>query len=159
MKIKTAHRDRRRPLAGILAAALAAFVVIGPAGAAGEGQEPADAQKVSQGHGLYLAWCGSCHGETAGGDGPMAEFLTIPPTDLTLLSQEPGRRLDFDAVTAKVDGRETVRGHGSKEMPVWGEAFKVAEEYGGEAMARAKIRAIVHYLQSIQAGESAGDED
>ncbi len=80
----------------------------------------------------------------------MAEYLLVAPSDLTLLSQKEGGRFYFGRVTAKIDGREKVRGHGSKDMPVWGEAFKVLEEFGGEEAARAKITAIVHFLRSIQ---------
>ncbi len=69
------------------------------------------------------------------------------------MSQKAGDRFAFDEVAAKIDGREAVRGHGSREMPVWGEAFNVAEEFGGEVMVRKKILALVHFLRSIQVAD------
>ncbi len=142
---------RRRVFAHVLTAAvLAVLISTAPGGVIGQDQKQVELQKIDQGMGLYRAWCRSCHGESAKGDGPMAEYLRVAPSDLTLLSQKADGRFDFEKVAAKIDGREEVRGHGSKVMPVWGEAFKVAEEFGGEAMARAKIAAVVHYLRSIQ---------
>ncbi len=154
MKIQAANPTPprlRRLFAAVLAAALlAALIVMGTGGAAAQEEERVDLGRIGQGKSLYRAWCRSCHGETATGDGPMAEYLLVVPSDLTLLSQKEGGRFYFGRVTAKIDGRERVRGHGSKDMPVWGEAFKVLEEYGGEEVARAKITAIVHFLRSIQ---------
>ena len=49
-----------------------------------------------------------------------------------------------------VDGRDqSVRAHGSMEMPVWGDAFRRREGLGDDA-ARARIDAIVIYLGMIQ---------
>jgi hypothetical protein len=56
-----------------------------------------------------------------------------------------------------VDGREEVRGHGMKEMPVWGDVFQTSgaapsgEDETAEERAIRKIRELVLYLDSIQA--------
>ncbi len=141
----------RRLSAGALAVALLSGFVLIAGVASAQDEEPEDYGKISQGKSLFRAWCRSCHGEEARGDGPMAEHLRPEPADLTLLSQKDGGQFYFGRVTAKIDGREKVKGHGSKDMPVWGEAFEVLDEEGGEEVVRAKIIAIVHYLRSIQA--------
>ena len=83
----------------------------------------------------------------------MAEDLNPNPADLTTLSAKAGGQFYFGRVTAKIDGREKVKGHGSKDMPVWGEAFKVVDEEGGEEAVREKISALAHFLRSLQAVE------
>ncbi len=127
--------------------------IAGIASAQGETQvadEAIDYGKISQGRSLFKAWCRTCHGDGAKGDGPMAEYLSPKPADLTLLSQRAGGHFYFGRVKAKIDGREKIRGHGSKDMPVWGEAFLVVDEEGGEEAVREKIEALAHYLRSIQ---------
>jgi len=54
--------------------------------------------------------------------------------------------LPADRIARWVDGREDVGAHGTREMPVWGERFRVPE---GDLDPR--IRAIVIYRDSIQA--------
>ncbi len=154
--MKTQHPvlTRLRGLsAGVLALALLAALTLISNGVAvaQEEEERVDLGKISQGKGLYRAWCRTCHGVEARGDGPMAEYLRPAPSDLTILSQKEGGHFYIGRVTAKIDGREHVRGHGSKDMPVWGEAFNVVDEEGGEEAVRQKINAIVHFLRSIQA--------
>ncbi len=142
----------RRLAAGVLAAALLAALTLIPAGTAtaAEAEEPVALGKISQGRGLFRAWCRTCHGDAAKGDGPMAEYLIPVPANLTLLSKNEGGSFYFGRVMPKIDGREKVKGHGSKDMPVWGEAFKVVDEKGGEAAVRRKIEALAHFLRSIQ---------
>jgi hypothetical protein len=48
-----------------------------------------------------------------------------------------------------------VKGHGTREMPVWGARYEadIARQYGpygSEAMVQARILELVRYLQSIQ---------
>lgn len=144
----------RRLTSVILAAGLLAGLSLMVAGvAAAQEEEPIDHGKISQGRALYRAWCRTCHGDSAKGDGPMAEHLKPSPGDLTILSQKEGGRFYFGRVKAKIDGREKVRGHGSKDMPVWGEAFAVVDEEGGEEAVRLKIDALAHFLRSIQVTE------
>jgi Cytochrome c len=48
---------------------------------------------VAQGRQLYLEYCGSCHGLTGEGDGPVAPALTTPPANLRRLSDRFGSPL------------------------------------------------------------------
>ncbi|MBI3245502.1 MAG: c-type cytochrome [Deltaproteobacteria bacterium] len=103
---------------------------------------------------LYEDNCMACHGHTAKGDGPMVTFglLTIPATDLTQLSKNNSGHFPFWRMYRIVDGREDVKGHLTRDMPIWGDEFRL--DTGSSAMlqaeVRAKILALVYYLQSIQ---------
>ena len=99
--------------------------------------------------------CASCHGVGGRGDGPMAQFLTVKPTDLTALSTKNNGEYPFLRVFQVIDGRTLVSGHGDRAMPVWGDRYKLdaAKEYGpmgGEAAIRARVLELVYYIQSIQ---------
>ncbi len=115
----------------------------------GQQQNPAAAAAGAQ---SFKTYCGSCHGMGAKGDGPLAEHLKMPPADLTAISQRNDGQFPFDDVQKKIDGREGVRGHGSQDMPVWGDAFKTTDT---EEQAQQRINEITQFLWSIQvvAGE------
>lgn len=95
---------------------------------------------------LFERYCASCHGLTGEGDGPVAEFLTPPPTDLT--------QLDYSIreLMRAIDGGRTIRVHGDSSMPVWGRVFN--EELQDSPHARRtvllQVRAIAEYVQSLQ---------
>lgn len=113
--------------------------------------------QISKGRVTYRVYCINCHGAKAKGDGNLAELLTVKVTDLTRIKQENDGKFPADDVAKSIDGREEVRGHGMKEMPVWGDVFKtsvaepsVADDSAGEERARTKILELVAYLESIQ---------
>lgn len=101
-------------------------------------------------------YCADCHGEDARGNGPRAFGLTAPPPDLARLAERHDGVFPRDQVTALIDGRASISGHGSREMPVWGKWFKVEAEEGlggaegDEGSIRKRIDALVDYLISIQ---------
>ncbi|HSM15166.1 MAG TPA: cytochrome c [Thermoanaerobaculia bacterium] len=100
----------------------------------------------------YKTFCLNCHGIEGHGDGPLAESLRVVPTDLTQLAAENGGEYPADLVRASIDGRKEVRGHGLREMPVWGDAFLWPEEESPERRAHVerKIGELVEYLRTIQ---------
>ncbi|HEY2444524.1 MAG TPA: c-type cytochrome, partial [Rhizomicrobium sp.] len=61
-------------------------------------------EAVARGRELYLEYCGSCHGLTGEGDGPVAHSLTTPPANLRLLSDRVGNPLPVDQVARFIDG-------------------------------------------------------
>jgi mono/diheme cytochrome c family protein len=105
---------------------------------------------VPDGSKLYRTYCASCHGVSGRGNGPMAEFLRIPPTDLTQLTRQHGGTFDDDVVARSIDGRTRIGSHGPSDMPVWGDAFSSSLARGGEQTLRERVRAIVLYLSSLQ---------
>ena len=76
------------------------------------------ADDVAQGRQMYLEYCGSCHGLTGEGDGPVAPALTTPPANVRRLSERFGNPLPEDQVARFIDGRAEVKAHGPRDMPV-----------------------------------------
>jgi len=113
---------------------------------------PADPVLAEMGADLYLRYCASCHGVSGTGDGPAAEAMRAPPTDLTRLAQRNGGRFPAGEVARTIDGRFDYPSHGSGEMPVWGERFGewIPEASLSEEIARGKIATLVEYLKAIQ---------
>ena len=98
--------------------------------------------------------CAACHGVDAKGDGPSASVLNVKPADLTQMSKKHEGVFLFWRTYEKISGHdeEVIRGHGTREMPIWGERFRLekgsSEEY--QAGVRGRILSLVYYLQSIQ---------
>jgi len=99
----------------------------------------------------FRTYCASCHGVDGKGDGPLTDSLRFHPPDLTLIAKRHGGEFPFDKVVRIVDGRDSVKGHGGPDMPIWGDAFRNADTGYDDAAARAKIRGVVEHLKSIQA--------
>ncbi len=101
----------------------------------------------------YTVACAGCHGESAMGDGPLADLLSISTPSLLSLTRANDGVFPYEAVLKTIDGRDGVRAHGSA-MPIWGERFQVsATSQRGETtemIARGRILSLVYYLQSIQ---------
>jgi len=102
------------------------------------------------GHGDFQAYCASCHGTAAKGDGVIAKSLPKRPPDLTLLARRNNEVFPEDKVFKIIDGRAPAASHAGTDMPMWGDVFaKSAESIGPEATA-ARITALVKYLETIQ---------
>ena len=97
---------------------------------------------IERGKKAYLIYCSNCHGPDSTGNGPVAQLLTVPPSDLTLLYRQEDEEFPYERVYHAIDGRKAVKGHGAKDMPIWGDAF------GGERAIR--INELVHYLETLQ---------
>ena len=95
---------------------------------------------------LFRTHCAVCHGPTGRGNGPLAEELRRQPPDLTQYTARNGGIFPSERVARIVDGRD-VPSHGDREMPVWGDVFKAG---ANAATVRARIEAIVKYLEGIQ---------
>ncbi len=100
------------------------------------------------GRGLYLTNCANCHGDYGEGDGPAAIDMGAPLPDLRYLAKRTGGTFPAATVTGIIDGRELVKSHGPRLMPVWGDTFEALA--GDSATANARIEALTEYLDSIQ---------
>lgn len=108
----------------------------------------------------YLNRCAVCHGQSGKGDGGAIDILKAAPSDLTTLSKKNGGVFPVDRVSAVIDGRQLVKGHGSRDMPIWGKEYsgetaKADEHFGGmpytmEMYVRARVLALIDYLNRIQ---------
>ena len=130
----------------VLIAALSPLSGVRPAS-----QQSADGAAGSR---LYLTHCATCHGKAGRGDGPMAPYLRVAPTNLAAISTRHEGVFPTELIQRIVDGRQALTLHGSS-MPIWGDAFSPAGNAAADELAAAKIRAIVAHLRSIQdrAGE------
>jgi hypothetical protein len=115
---------------------------------------------VARGRFLYRVYCTNCHGQGGRGDGVSAGMLKITPADLTRLSRDnPNQQgeFPFERVYRTIDGREEVRGHGSRRMPIWGlNLQELDRDVDQEDEVRGKILQLIEYLKSIQ---QPGDSD
>jgi mono/diheme cytochrome c family protein len=115
---------------------------------------PAQEMEVIAGGELeYQNYCAVCHGVDARGQGIMSKFLTLRPADLTQLAQKNGGTFPFWQVYRAIDGREVIRGHGTRDMPIWGDRFRAqagGNDTGSRAQAAGRLLGLVFYLQHIQ---------
>lgn len=99
----------------------------------------------------YRAYCASCHGTSADGNGPMVEVLKIRPADLTRIRERNGGSFPEARIAAVIDGRLEIHGHGPGSMPVWGLTFRESgRDTDQETEVRERIRDLVVFLESIQ---------
>ena len=106
----------------------------------------------------YDTSCANCHGRDGKGGGSFAQLLQVSMPDLTTLSKRNGGVFPISRVYNVIDGREEVKAHGTREMPIWGKhlTFRAAPEYDdypyeAEAFVRARILAVIDYLYRLQA--------
>ena len=152
-KIRTSKSIDFARKIGLLA--IVALLIL-PALGSAQQTEPDRPFLISKGRVTYRVYCINCHGAKAKGDGNLAELLTVKVSDLTQIKKENDGKYPADDVAKTIDGREQVRGHGMKEMPVWGDVFQTsvadpsAPDEAGEERARTKIRELILYLETIQ---------
>ena len=126
-------------------------------------QETQAAQEVQEvietGKHEFQRSCATCHGSDAKGDGPTAAILLAKPSDLTQLRNTHGGTFLFWRVYDQINGSDEktiqgfgIRGHGTREMPIWGEQFRFDREATAayKMGVRGRILSLVHYLESIQ---------
>ncbi len=129
--------------------AIVAAVLFSATGIAAQEPTADELALVYKGMASYRLFCKNCHGDVGEGDGPVGEFLKIPPADLTQVTAENGGEFPEERIFQVIEGRRNVRGHGS-EMPLWGDAFQKTEETTDPEVIRQKILALVKYVESIQ---------
>jgi mono/diheme cytochrome c family protein len=101
------------------------------------------------GKNLFRAYCATCHGVDGRGAGPLASELRRLPPSLTSYAVRNGGTFPSERLRAIIDGR-TVSSHSDREMPIWGDAFTRTRDGLSEDAAKARIDAIVKYLEAIQ---------
>jgi mono/diheme cytochrome c family protein len=142
-----------RILPMIAALASAALVVALAPSAVAAGNQLIDVGKFE-----YEGACAVCHGLTGKGGGPMAAKLTVRMPDLTVLAKNNSGVFPFDRVYQVIDGRQWVESHGSREMPIWGRAFRMQSSvyfdtripFDSESSARSRILALTEYVYRLQ---------
>lgn len=131
------------PCRALLAGCAVFFTV-----ASSEAQEKFDRVSALKGEAVFRTYCTSCHGRDAMGTGPLAKDLKIQPANLTELSKRNDGEFPFDMVIKTIDHGRNVRGHGTQEMPAWGDAFEMTATSSEEA--KTKMQQLAQYLWSLQ---------
>ena len=107
--------------------------------------------EVAEGHRYFIQYCASCHGQDGLGDGPVAKSLLRQPANLRTLGDKYGMPLPAHRIAELIDGRDTIRVHGTRDMPVWGERlYEVGQGQKGETGIGDVIAKIIAYLGTIQ---------
>ena len=119
-----------------------------------EKQVPA---KFDLGRSEYDSKCAVCHGQLGKGDGPYAGLLDTKIADLTTLSRRNNGVFPFQRVQEVIDGRQTFRAHGPRDMPIWGLDYQAKAAgsykdmpYDPEAFVRIRILALTEYVYRLQ---------
>ena len=118
----------------------------------------ATSQSEHYGQRTFEDRCATCHGPGGKGDGPMAQVLKSPPSDLTVLARKAKGQFPFGRIYKTIDGRfaPEIPSHGTRVMPVWGNAFRAevleADLPGvyAEEVVQGRILGLIYYIQSLQ---------
>ena len=115
---------------------------------------PALAEDAVMGQELYGAFCTPCHGDFGQGDGPLADMLSIQPTDLSRLADRNDGVFPVAQVVRQIDGRDPDLKHGGI-MPLFGAYFDgediaIQSELGQPIMTNVPTAELVLYLREIQ---------
>jgi mono/diheme cytochrome c family protein len=109
---------------------------------------PIKPTSASSGQEMYKTYCAVCHGTDGKGNGPAAEALKVPPTDLTVMAQKNGGKYPALKVAAIIRGEEVLAAHGSKDMPVWGHLFWTMS--GHDAEVQLRVSNLNKYIETLQ---------
>jgi mono/diheme cytochrome c family protein len=98
---------------------------------------------------MYVNYCAVCHGTEGKGNGPAADALKTPPSDLTVLSKNNGGMYPALKVASAIRGDSSVAAHGTKEMPIWGKLFRTISG-GHQSEVDQRVANLVTYIKSLQ---------
>jgi mono/diheme cytochrome c family protein len=110
------------------------------------------AAELNGGKQMFVRYCASCHGVDGKGNGAVAVQLKFKAADLTLIRKKNKGIYPLDDVMATIDGRRIVKGHGERDMPVWGEVFtaQLEKQKYAELTALLKAKTIAEYVATLQ---------
>jgi mono/diheme cytochrome c family protein len=142
---------RRSTIAGLLVGAALGIAFSGAAWAEARSE---------MGKQEYESNCVACHGSSGKGDGYFAQYLKLPIPDLTTIQQRNKGVFPTDRVIEIIDGRQALKGHGPRNMPIWGTTYteKASTYYRGQAydaeqFIRVRVLALTDYLYTLQAAK------
>lgn len=102
-----------------------------------------------RGDNLYKAYCASCHGVDGRGNGPMAAWMKVSPTDLTRIAARNGGQFPLARIDRIISGEEALpSGHGTRAMPIWGPVFSQVTR--DQDLGKVRVDNLARYLRDIQ---------
>jgi mono/diheme cytochrome c family protein len=117
------------------------------------------AQGADLGRIEFMANCAQCHGLDAKGDGILAGYLTVEPADLTVIQRKHGGVFPFEWLYETIEGTNTPKVHGTREMPAWGERYAADAPWvlglpyspiERDAFIHSRILALIDYIAGLQ---------
>lgn len=114
------------------------------------------AAQMTAGEIEYQQACAACHGAGGLGDGPVAEYMSVPVPDLTKVAARRDGKFPYQELMEMIDGRNAERQPGphGTSMPVWGDRFMLdsghADRVENEINTLGRISSLVNYIYSIQ---------
>lgn len=104
---------------------------------------------AASGQEMYQEYCASCHGQDGKGKGPASAALKIPATNLTTMSAQHGGEFPSLYIMNTLGlQRGSTPAHGTSDMPVWGDVFRVSGAQ--DQMTFLRLHNLTSYLESIQ---------
>ena len=105
---------------------------------------------IAMGRVTFQQFCAPCHGADGKGGGPVSGLFVADPGDLTQLTRKHHGQFPVDYVEGglRAAGYELIPAHRHEQMPAWGPVFMSID--GSVAFARARLAALVAFLESIQ---------
>jgi len=111
---------------------------------------PIRATSPASGKEMFKTYCAVCHGVDGTGNGPAAQALKVPPSDLTRLSQKNDGKFPALKVSSAIRGDLNLPAHGSQDMPVWGRLFRTVSG-GHDSEVQQRVANLTEYVESLQA--------
>ncbi|MEJ2115353.1 MAG: cytochrome c [Gammaproteobacteria bacterium] len=112
-------------------------------------------EAINAGKTEYTRSCALCHGEDGKGNGIYASKLLVKPTNITLLQKENNGVFPTRAIFQIIEGKDNLKVHGPKVMPVWGDRFNhesllYVDRRFTKTFVRGRIFELLLYLEEIQ---------
>ncbi|HTM12015.1 MAG TPA: c-type cytochrome [Bryobacteraceae bacterium] len=109
---------------------------------------------VPAGKELFHQHCSACHGNDGKGLGSMYDpnsadkSRRVRPADLTVMSQQNAGKFPADRVREAIYNKKPVPGHGTSDMPAWGDVFY--NQKSDQKRLEARVRDLTAYIESLQ---------
>lgn len=116
------------------------------------------AQPAKLGQREYRNSCATCHGESGRGEGAFGGMMDVRVPDLTTLAKHNGGVFPVERVYQVIDGTRMPKAHGSTDMPIWGQRYRVEAAkhyvdtpYDETMFVRVRILSLIDHLSTLQA--------
>lgn len=106
--------------------------------------------QAERGKVIFMNQCASCHGgEGMEANAAIVDTLENKPLDLTKINRRRGvKSFPIAEIAGIIDGRNWVKAHGERAMPVWGEVYE--KEGMDDDEIKGRKGELVAYLMGIQ---------
>ena len=109
--------------------------------------EGSRAKQAERGKVIFEKQCKGCHG--MGNLAATVDTLETKAADLTRINKSrKTTTFPLERIARYIDGRNLVKAHGPRAMPVWGEVYK--QEGMNETEIKGRKGELIAYLMSIQ---------